>query len=148
MSKRRKVVHAIIVSAGGRFLILKRAPSEIDPEGLWDLPGGSVEPGEHPVDAIIRECREELGCESAVTGWVGSFEHPHYRDPDVILECDHYRVMLLGDAVWRQVRLRQIRLNPKEHTASLWVTRGQLEGYTFLGAIEANKAALFGELKA
>lgn len=142
MSKRRKVVHAIITSATGRFLILKRAPSEIDTEGLWDLPGGSVEPGEHPVDAIIRECREELGRGVAVTGWAGSFDHPHYRDPEIILECDHYRVMLLG-----LPGLRYALLNPKEHTASLWVTRKQLEEYKFLSAIEANKDALFGELK-
>lgn len=142
-SKRRKVVHAIIKDPVGRFLILKRVPSEYDPEGFWDLPGGSVEPGEHPVDAIIRECREELGREAAVTGWAGSFEHRHYADPKVILECDHYKVILRGVNVQRR-----IRLNPKEHTAFLWVTREQLEEHNFLDAIEANKDALFGELEA
>ena len=36
--------------------------------GLWELPGGKVEPGEDPDVAVVREIREELGCDIAVTG--------------------------------------------------------------------------------
>lgn len=49
----------------GRVLAARR--SDV---GGWELPGGKVEPGESPEDAVVREIREELGCEVAVTGWL------------------------------------------------------------------------------
>lgn len=54
---------AVIVE-GGRALLAVRAR---EPEkGKLDLPGGFLEPGEHPVDGLAREVREELGIELEV----------------------------------------------------------------------------------
>jgi 8-oxo-dGTP diphosphatase len=38
--------------------------------GRWELPGGKVEPGETPEAALLREVREELGCEIAISQWL------------------------------------------------------------------------------
>lgn len=40
------------------------------PEGVWDLPGGRLDPGEHPERALRREIREELGIQADVGGLV------------------------------------------------------------------------------
>jgi 8-oxo-dGTP diphosphatase len=54
-----KVAAAIVVEAGGGVVLGRRA---IDPGyGLWCLPGGFVNDDESPAEAIVRECREEIG---------------------------------------------------------------------------------------
>ena len=63
----RKLVVAALVREGGRILMSRRRPDQAMPN-LWEFPGGKVEPGEHPEAALIREVREELGCEIAVEG--------------------------------------------------------------------------------
>jgi 8-oxo-dGTP diphosphatase len=57
------VVAAALVDADGRVLLQKRSPGR-QMEGLWEFPGGKVEPGEIPEDALIRELSEELGVET------------------------------------------------------------------------------------
>lgn len=44
----------------GRVLVQQRPPGK-PMEGLWEFPGGKVEPGEPPEAALVRELREELG---------------------------------------------------------------------------------------
>lgn len=143
MSKRRKIVHAVITDPSGRFLILKRVPNEYDKVGLWDLPGGSVEPGEHPVAAVIREIHEECGIPGAITGFICRYEWPHYAKPSVILECECYRAILVPSPP--ECR---IRVNASEHTQARWVSRWELDQYEFLSATKANMDKLFGELGA
>ncbi|MER6070927.1 (deoxy)nucleoside triphosphate pyrophosphohydrolase [Streptomyces sp. NPDC001817] len=62
MTDRIVVVGAALLD-GGRLLAARRsAPAEL--AGRWELPGGKVEPGERPEDALVRELREELGIEA------------------------------------------------------------------------------------
>ncbi|MBI1188170.1 MAG: NUDIX domain-containing protein [Alphaproteobacteria bacterium] len=53
------VVAAALVDADGRVLIAQR-PDGKSLAGLWEFPGGKVEPGEAPEAALVRELREEL----------------------------------------------------------------------------------------
>jgi 8-oxo-dGTP diphosphatase len=57
------VVACALVDADNRILIAQR-PEGKALAGLWEFPGGKVDPGERPEDALIRELREELGIET------------------------------------------------------------------------------------
>ncbi len=54
------VVAVALVDVDGRVLIARR-PEGKTLAGLWEFPGGKVEPGERPEQALVRELREELG---------------------------------------------------------------------------------------
>lgn len=54
------VVAAALIDPDGRVLIAER-PAGRSLAGLWEFPGGKVEPGERPEECLIRELREELG---------------------------------------------------------------------------------------
>jgi len=59
------VVAGVIRDARGRILLARRTAGR-DLAGLWEFPGGKVEPGESPEAALVRELREELGIEAEV----------------------------------------------------------------------------------
>ena len=59
------VVACALVDADGRVLIAQR-PEGKPMAGLWEFPGGKVEPGETPEETVIRELREELGIDTKV----------------------------------------------------------------------------------
>lgn len=57
------VVAAALVDGEGRVLLQQRS-NHRQMAGLWEFPGGKVEPGERPEEALIRELREELGIDT------------------------------------------------------------------------------------
>ncbi len=61
------MVAAVIRSDDGRFLMARGLPGS-HLGGLWEFPGGAVEPGETPEEALRRELVEELGVTAAVGG--------------------------------------------------------------------------------
>ena len=57
------VVAAALIDKDGRVLLAQR-PSNKSMAGLWEFPGGKVEDGESPENALIRELNEELGIDT------------------------------------------------------------------------------------
>ncbi|WP_143627337.1 (deoxy)nucleoside triphosphate pyrophosphohydrolase [Streptomyces sp. 1-11] len=62
MTDRTVVVGAALLDAGRLLAARRSAPPEL--AGRWELPGGKVEPGERPEDALTRELAEELGIDA------------------------------------------------------------------------------------
>ena len=60
------VAAVALVDPDGRVLIAKR-PEGKTLAGLWEFPGGKVDPGETPEQALVRELHEELGIETATS---------------------------------------------------------------------------------
>ena len=54
------VVAAALINPDGKVLVQKRAENR-SMAGLWEFPGGKIEPNERPEDALVRELYEELG---------------------------------------------------------------------------------------
>lgn len=69
------LVTAAVVFAGENVLITRR-PDNKRHAGMWEFPGGKVDPGESPAEALRREIREELDAEIEVDG---IFEVVYYR---------------------------------------------------------------------
>lgn len=72
-----------VVEHNGCFLIGQRPPG-VPLAGLWEFPGGKIQPGETPETAAVRECLEETGL--AVV--------PLYRYPEHLHDYDHGEVQL------------------------------------------------------
>jgi 8-oxo-dGTP diphosphatase len=76
------VAAAVIFRDDGQYLLGQRGPGTFYP-GYWEFPGGKVEAGETPHDAIVRELHEELGIEvTEATPWIVRehvYEHAHVR---------------------------------------------------------------------
>ncbi len=82
MTKQIDVAAAVITRPDGSFLLGLRAPGTFYP-GYWEFPGGKVEQGETPHDALVRELKEELGITVIrALPWIvreHHYEHAHVR---------------------------------------------------------------------
>jgi len=78
MADRQRIVVAagILRDPAGRFLIAQR-PAGGHVGGFWEFPGGKLQPGESPAEALIRELREEIGvCVEAATPFM-AYRHDY-----------------------------------------------------------------------
>ncbi|GAA4097686.1 (deoxy)nucleoside triphosphate pyrophosphohydrolase [Nonomuraea soli] len=111
------VVVAAAIISDGRVLAAQRAePPEL--AGGWEFPGGKVDPGESDVEALVRECREELGVEIAVGEQVGG-DWPLTRD--YVMRV-YLSTLLSGVPV------------PKEHMALRWLAPQEYYAVPWLAA--------------
>lgn len=88
--RRRIRVAAAVVWREGLLLLTQRPPG--GPLGLlWELPGGKIEPGESPAQALVREIGEELGVTATAHEVleVDSHDYPHGLDVEVsFVRCE------------------------------------------------------------
>lgn len=108
--KQIQVVGAVIVRHG-EVLCARRGPGGTT-GGLWEFPGGKIEPGETPKAALVREIREELGCEIEVGEPVTTT--PHEYDFGVVTLTTFLSELVAGDPA------------PSEHAELAWLPPGKL----------------------
>jgi 8-oxo-dGTP diphosphatase len=77
-------VVAAVVERDGRVLIGRRRPDQSHPL-QWEFPGGKVEPGESPAQALERELEEELGIRDAAGEEIARYEYTYPGKPPIRL---------------------------------------------------------------
>jgi 8-oxo-dGTP diphosphatase len=110
------VAACALIDADGRVLIAER-PAGKDMAGLWEFPGGKLEPGERPEETLIRELSEELGivardaCLAPLT--FASHAYPHF----------HLLMPLYVCRRWEG------QVTAKHHSRLAWVRPNKLRDY-------------------
>lgn len=122
------VVCAIIRRAG--LIMLAQRPPDKKLAGLWEFPGGKVEPGEAPEAALHRELQEELGCAVVITQALPAFVHAY--DWGSIHLIPFVCALAPGSP----------EPHPHEHTALVWVEPARLHDYPLAPADVPLLAAL------
>lgn len=79
-----KVVVAIITDEERRILITQRAPYASH-GGMWEFPGGKLEPDESATSALIREVKEEVGIEVLEYAFLGEVSHVYSHQAVTLL---------------------------------------------------------------
>lgn len=102
------VAAAVLLDGDGRVLLAQR-PQGKSLAGLWEFPGGKIETGERPEDALVRELNEELGIEVAACDLIPTgFASHKYDDLHLLMP------------VWR-TRVWQGQVTPREGQSLEWV---------------------------
>ena len=111
-------VAAALVDADNRVLIAQRPKGKML-EGLWEFPGGKLEPSERPEDALIRELKEELGvtvkaaCLAPLTFASHAYDRFHLLMPlYVCRRWEGFAQPLEGQGALKWVRAKDLRDYP------------------------------------
>ena len=117
-----KVVAAIIkaVNKNGENIIFATQRGYGDLKGGWEFPGGKIEEGETPQEALKREIMEELETEIRVGDLIDTIEH------------DYPTFHLSMDCFWAEIISGDLVL--KEHEAAKWLTKDELDSVEWLPA--------------
>ena len=117
-----RVVAAVIKATNekGEPMIFATQRGYGDFKGGWEFPGGKIEAGETPQEALIREIREELETEIAVGELIDTIEY------------DYPTFHLSMDCFWAEIVSGDLVL--KEHEAAKWLTKDELDSVEWLPA--------------
>lgn len=117
-----RVVAAVIkaINENGEPIIFATQRGYGDFKGGWEFPGGKIEEGETPQEALKREIMEELDTEISVGELIDT------------LEYDYPTFHLSMDCFWCEIVKGELVL--KEHEAAKWLTRNQLDDVEWLPA--------------
>ena len=114
-------VVAAVLCDKERFFATQRGYG--DYRDFWEFPGGKIEPGETPEQALIREIREELGAEIAIDAFLTAVDWDY---PDFHLNMRCYLA-----------HVNSGRLVLKEHEAARWLRKPELDALPWLPADRA-----------
>lgn len=117
-----KVVAAVITACNdnGEKIIFATQRGYGEFKDGWEFPGGKVEPGETPQEALKREIMEELETEIEVGDLIETIEY------------DYPTFHLSMDCFWAEIVKGDLVL--REHEAAKWLTKGQLGSVDWLPA--------------
>ncbi len=117
-----KVVAAVIktVNENGNTIIFATQRGYGDFKGGWEFPGGKIEEGETPQEALTREIREELETEITVGELIDTIEY------------DYSTFHLSMNCFWAEIVSGNLVL--KEHEAARWLTKEELNSVEWLPA--------------
>ena len=117
-----RVVAAVIkaLNENGEPIIFATQRGYGDLKGGWEFPGGKIEEGETPQEALIREIKEELETEITVGELIDTIEY------------DYPTFHLSMDCFWAEVVSGDLVL--KEHEAAKWLTKDKLDSVEWLPA--------------
>lgn len=110
MKKRINVVGAVLVD-GTRILAAQRGP-EMSLAGMWEFPGGKIESGETPKQALQRELQEELNCSASIGEKVATTEYEY--DFGIVILTTYYATLDQGE------------IHLTEHAEVRWVEATEL----------------------
>ena len=123
-------VVAAIIRKDNKIFATQRGTGEF--KGGWEFPGGKIELGETPQNALIREIKEELDVQIEVNQLLETVEYD-YPNFHLTMHC-FWCELISGDLVL------------KEHQDAKWLTKGELESVAWLpadlGLIELLKCAM------
>jgi 8-oxo-dGTP diphosphatase len=114
------IVSAAVIERDGAYLVTRR-PTGVHLAGLWEFPGGKCHGGESLETCLIREIREELGCDVEVDREIFSISHTY---PERIVELHFFACALSGEpaaALGQEIRwvpraeLRALDFPPADH---------------------------------
>lgn len=116
-----RVVAAVLFdTVGGEEVVFATARGYGAYKGLWEFPGGKIEPGEIPEEALKREINEELDTEVSIGEKIITVEYDY---PDFHLSMDCFRAHIMRG-----------HLILKEAEASRWLKRSELDSVPWLPA--------------
>jgi len=120
MEDMSRATHAVAVKLqlwnDGRLLLLKRRADLNRFPGLWDLPGGRLEPGETAHNGLVREVREETGLSLEKARILSVWDH---QEPGVTM---------IGLSFLAHIDATKIALSD-EHTDFAWITPEETGAY-------------------
>lgn len=120
MDEQRKNINVVaaIILRDGKFFATQRGYGEW--KDWWEFPGGKIEQGETPEEALKREIREELSTEISVDEFLCTVEYDY---PKFHLSMHCYICSLLTES-----------LHLNEHEAARWLNRDEMESVNWLPA--------------
>ena len=125
-------VVAALIRAEGKILICQR-PGHKARGLLWEFPGGKVDPGETPQEALTRECMEELNVRLTVGELFAQVTHQY---PELLVRVSLY-----------EAKITEGSPQNLEHRDMRWVSAGELTGYDFCPADREIIARLSREME-